>query len=549
MNPAPNLILVGPMGAGKTSIGRRLAERFGLAFVDADQAIVDDVGSSIPAIFEHAGEAGFRAHEKRVLAQLLAGNGQLISTGGGCVLDADNRRHLRKHGFVVYLRVSVASQLSRLQRDKTRPLLQRPDREQVLQEMAVIRDPLYREVADLIIDTDLYSPADATAHAVVKLAAQWQILEPNRMTTSPRSVAVSGDRPYQIHIAPGLLSNGELLAAPIRGRHVLLLSDDNVAPLYLERVRATLLAVRPDLKLAEHILPAGEASKTLDNFAGAIIALASLGATRDACVLALGGGVVGDLAGFAAACWMRGVDCVQLPTTLLAMVDSSVGGKTAVDIPQGKNLVGAFHPPRAVIADTAVLRSLPLRELRAGLAEVIKYGAIRDPLFFQWLQAERQALLAGDDAALAQAIARSCEHKAEIVARDPLEKGERALLNLGHTFGHAIETAQGYGAPGNDNLNHGEAVAVGMVLAAKLSAALGMADAADTEVLRELLQAYGLPTNIPAGLDAETLLAHMRLDKKNIAGRLRLVLWRGVGKAEVVPDVDEAAVLAVLREG
>ena len=369
------------------------------------------------------------------------------------------------------------------------------------------------------------------------------------MTASPRTVAVGGELPYQIHIGPGLLSDASLLGAAIRGRHVLLASDDTVAPLYLARVRDALQTARPELKIGQYVIPAGEASKTLDNFAGAIAALAALGATRDACVLALGGGVVGDLAGFAAACWMRGVDCVQLPTTLLAMVDSAVGGKTAVDIPQGKNLVGAFHPPRAVIADTAALRSLPVRELRAGLAEVIKYGAIRDPLFFQWLQAERAALLAGDDAALAQAIARSCEHKAEIVERDPLEKGERALLNLGHTFGHAIETAQGYGAPGNDNLNHGEAVAVGMVLAARLSAALGMADAADTDTLRELLLAYGLPVRIPAGLEPEGLLAHMRLDKKNIAGRLRLVLWRGIGKAEVVADVDEAAVLAVLRQG
>ncbi|AMJ58604.1 MULTISPECIES: 3-dehydroquinate synthase [Stenotrophomonas] len=369
------------------------------------------------------------------------------------------------------------------------------------------------------------------------------------MTAPTRTVAVGGDHPYQIHIGPGLLAQPQILLGAIRGRHVLLVSDDTVAPLYLAHVRDALLSARPDLKIGQHVIPAGEASKTLDNFAAAITALASLGATRDACVLALGGGVVGDLAGFAAACWMRGVDCVQLPTTLLSMVDSSVGGKTAVDIPQGKNLVGAFHPPRAVVADTSTLRTLPLRELRAGLAEVIKYGAIRDPLFFQWLQAEREALLAGDDGVLAQAIARSCEHKAEIVERDPLEKGERALLNLGHTFGHAIETAQGYGAPGNDNLNHGEAVAVGMVLAARLSAAMGMADAADTDVLRDLLHAYGLPTTIPAGLDAQALLAHMRLDKKNIAGRLRLVLWRGIGKAEVVPDVDEAAVLNVLREG
>jgi 3-dehydroquinate synthase len=369
------------------------------------------------------------------------------------------------------------------------------------------------------------------------------------MTPAPRTVAVGGDTPYTIHIGPNLLGQGALLAQHVRGRHVLLLSDSSVAPLYLAGVTSALRAARPDLLIGELVLPAGEASKTLANFGAAITALASLGATRDACVMALGGGVAGDLAGFAAACWMRGVDCVQLPTSLLAMVDSSVGGKTAVDIPEGKNLVGAFHPPRAVIADTAALRTLPPRELRAGLAEVIKYGAIGDPLFFRWLQAEHAALLAGDDAALAQAIARSCEHKAEIVARDPLEKGERALLNLGHTFGHAIETEQGYGAPGNDNLNHGEAVAVGMVLAARLSARLGMSSEADTDQLRDLLLRYELPVEIPAGLAPDALLARMRLDKKNLAGRLRLVLWRGIGHAEVVADVDEADVLAVLASG
>lgn len=369
------------------------------------------------------------------------------------------------------------------------------------------------------------------------------------MTPAPRTVAVGGDTPYTIHIGPNLLGQGALLAQHVRGRHVLLLSDSSVAPLYLAGVKSALLDARPDLLIGEMVLPAGEASKTLANFGAAITALASLGATRDACVMALGGGVAGDLAGFAAACWMRGVDCVQLPTSLLAMVDSSVGGKTAVDIPEGKNLVGAFHPPRAVIADTAALRTLPPRELRAGLAEVIKYGAIGDPLFFRWLQAEHAALLAGDDAALAQAIARSCEHKAEIVARDPLEKGERALLNLGHTFGHAIETEQGYGAPGNDNLNHGEAVAVGMVLAARLSARLGMSSEADTDQLRDLLLRYELPVEIPAGLAPDALLARMRLDKKNLAGRLRLVLWRGIGHAEVVADVDEADVLTVLATG
>ena len=366
------------------------------------------------------------------------------------------------------------------------------------------------------------------------------------MSGTLRIVEVGGQHPYSIVIGPDLLADGVALSRHVRGRHVLLASDSTVAPLYVARVREALHAARPDLQVGTFVIPAGEASKTLSNFSAAIEALASLGATRDACLFALGGGVVGDLAGFAAACWMRGVDCVQLPTTLLSMVDSSVGGKTAVDIPQGKNLVGAFHPPRAVFADIATLRTLPARELRAGLAEVIKYGAIRDPLFLEWLEVERGKLLAGDEAALATAIARSCEHKAEIVERDPLERGERALLNLGHTFGHAIETEQGYGSPHNDNLNHGEAVAVGMVLAARLSAALGMSSTADTERLTALLTAYGLPTAIPAGLSPEALLGRMRLDKKNLAGRLRLVLWRGIGRAEVVPDVDENAVRAVL---
>ena len=360
-------------------------------------------------------------------------------------------------------------------------------------------------------------------------------------------IAVGGAAPYAIDIGPGLLADGAALAAPLRGRQALIATDSHVAPLYADAVRDALLAARPDARVATFVLPAGEASKTLAGFGDAIDALAALGATRDACVYALGGGVVGDLAGFAAACWMRGIDCVQLPTTLLAMVDSSVGGKTAVDIPQGKNLVGAFHPPRAVLADTSVLATLPARELRAGLAEVIKYGAIIDADFLHWLDANGTGLLAGDDALLAEAIARSCAHKAAITERDPFEHGERALLNFGHTFGHAIEAEQGYGAPGNDNLNHGEAVAVGMVLAARLSATLGMAPVADADALHGLLQRFELPVALPTGLDDHALLARMRLDKKAQASGLRFVLWNGAGKAQVVAGVAEDAVLAVLQ--
>ena len=362
------------------------------------------------------------------------------------------------------------------------------------------------------------------------------------------TVEVGGAHPYRIGIGAGLLTDTAALAGRWRGRHALVVSDSNVAPRYADALEAALAEAKPGARIARFVLPAGEGAKTLGNFGACIDALAELGATRDACVFALGGGVVGDLAGFAAACWMRGVDCVQLPTTLLAMVDSSVGGKTAVDIPAGKNLVGAFHPPRAVLADTATLRTLPPRELRAGLAEVVKYGAIIDAPFLDWLDAHADALLAMDDAALTEAIARSCAHKAAITQRDPFEHGERALLNFGHTFGHAIETEQAAASGGEygTGLNHGEAVAVGMVLAVRLSAQLGMAPEADAARLQALLQRFGLPTHLPAGLDPAALLARMRLDKKAASDGLRFVLGDGAGRARVVAGVDEDAVLQVL---
>ena len=364
------------------------------------------------------------------------------------------------------------------------------------------------------------------------------------MTTGGmRRIEVGGERPYTIHVGPGLLQDGAALAAQVRGRHALLVSDGNVAPLYAGRVAGALAAHGVARPLQSVVAP-GEAAKSLDGFAGLLRELAEAGATRDACVFALGGGVVGDLAGFAAACWMRGIDVVQLPTSLLAMVDSSVGGKTAIDLPQGKNLVGAFHPPRAVFADTTTLRTLPDRELRAGLAEVVKYGAIMDASFLDWLDANAEALLARDDAALAEAIARSCRHKAAIVERDPREHGQRALLNFGRTFAHAIEAEQGYAAAAA--LNHGEAVAVGMVLAARLSAALGRATGADADRLQALLERFGLDTRLPAGLDPLALLARMRLDKKAAADGLRFVLWEGPGQARIVAGIPDNQVLSIL---
>jgi 3-dehydroquinate synthase len=345
-----------------------------------------------------------------------------------------------------------------------------------------------------------------------------------------------GARAYEVQVGAGLLDSPRL-AALVPGAQAFVLSDSNVAPRYLSRVQRALAGKQ----VQAFTIPAGEQEKSLARFGEAMQALAGFGASRDVTVLALGGGVVGDLAGFAAACWMRGVRFVQLPTTLLAMVDSSVGGKTAVDLAQGKNLVGAFHQPAAVLADLETLSTLPARELRAGLAEVVKAAAIADAAFFDWLEAHAEALLARYEALLEHAIATSIAYKAGVVARDEHERGERMLLNFGHTFGHAIETEQGYGG-----LLHGEAVAVGMVLAATLSTQLGRAPAADGQRLHALLTRLGLPTALPAGLAAPALLARMRLDKKALSGVPRLVLWQGIGRAEVVHDVPEAALLRVL---
>lgn len=344
-------------------------------------------------------------------------------------------------------------------------------------------------------------------------------------------------RDYPVWIGTGLLADSALWRSRIRGRHVLVVSNTTVAPLYLDIVAKGL----EGLSWSSWIMDDGETHKTFANVGKALEALAGMGATRDACVLALGGGVVGDLAGFAAACWMRGIDFIQMPTTLLSMVDSSVGGKTGVNLPAGKNLAGAFHQPRAVVADIDLLRTLPQREYRAGLAEVVKGAAIGDEPFFAWLEAHADALDAREPQALVEAIARKCRYKAGVVARDETEQGERALLNLGHTFGHALETAGNY-----SEILHGEGVAIGMVLAARLSERLGMSSTDDTLRLVALLQRLGLPTEPSRAHAASRVLDLMRLDKKNTAGTLRLILWRGIGRAEIVGGVAGDDVLGVL---
>ncbi|MCU0757399.1 MAG: 3-dehydroquinate synthase [Xanthomonadales bacterium] len=341
------------------------------------------------------------------------------------------------------------------------------------------------------------------------------------------------ERAYPIRIGSGLLSDAAALQAAIPARQVLILSNEVVAAHYLERVTTALA----DRQLSVCVLPDGEIQKSWDNAGKVLAALAEMKARRDALLVALGGGVIGDLGGFCAALWMRGIGFVQLPTTLLAMVDSSVGGKTAVNLPQGKNLVGAFWQPRAVLADLDTLATLPEREYRAGLAEVVKYGAIGDVEFFEWLETHATALLARVPAVVAEAVERSCRHKAGVVLRDEREEGERALLNFGHTFGHALEAHGAY-----TRYLHGEAVAIGMVMAARVSAALGLAPAVDAERLARLLGGFGLPLTRPADLSHAALIDWMLLDKKNRAGELRLVLWHGLGRAFLRPV--ELSVLA-----
>jgi len=344
-----------------------------------------------------------------------------------------------------------------------------------------------------------------------------------------------GERAYPIYIGRGLLAQAALVRPHVAGRQVLIVTNETVAPLYLVEGRALFDGYQCETV----ILPDGEQYKTLEVLNLIFDVLLKKRCDRRVTLVALGGGVIGDMTGFAAACYQRGVPFIQIPTTLLAQVDSSVGGKTGVNHPLGKNMIGAFHQPRCVLIDTDTLRTLPDRELSAGLAEVIKYGLIRDYEFFAWLEENMAALVQRDPVKLAEAIERSCRNKAEIVAADEREGGVRALLNLGHTFGHAIETGMGYGA-----WLHGEAVGAGIYMAADLSQRLGWLTRADVERIETLLQRAGLPARGPHTLKLDEMLALMAVDKKAQDGQIRLVLLRTLGAGVITADYNPA----LLRE-
>lgn len=348
-----------------------------------------------------------------------------------------------------------------------------------------------------------------------------------------------GERSYPIYIGEGLLDQPELLVNHVSGKQVCIVTDDTVAPLYLEQVKGLL----PEHEVISVVLPTGEAYKTWSTLQQIFDALLAHRHDRRTTLVALGGGVIGDMTGFAAACYQRGVDFVQIPTTLLSQVDSSVGGKTGINHPAGKNMIGAFYQPKAVLIDTQTLKTLPDREVSAGLAEIIKYGLIRDSAFLGWLEENMSGLRALEPGLVTRAIARSCAIKAEIVGADEREGGIRAILNLGHTFGHAIEAHQGYGA-----WLHGEAVGAGMVMALTMSSQLGWISQGELERGIRLIRAAGLPIAPPSTMTPENFLRLMAVDKKVMDGQLRLVLLRGLGDALVTADYGSDALHDTLEK-
>ena len=538
-----SVVLVGMMGAGKTSVGKRLAARLGLPFADADAEIEAGAQLTISEIFERFGELYFREGERKVIARLLNGGPLVLATGGGAFMNATTRQNIARHGVSIWLKPTFDTLLARVRKKANRPLLKTADPEQTLRRLLEERTPTYA-LADLTIES-IDGSHETVVDAILR-RLNGTLGDSGEVQAARRKVEVPlGARGYSILIGPGLLDEaGAEIATIAPGVHCAIVTDSRVAPLYLDRLKASL--DQAGLRSTPIICPSGEATKSYAEFARVCDALIESRIERRDVVIALGGGVIGDLAGFCAASLRRGVRLVQVPTTLLAQVDSSVGGKTGINSRHGKNLVGAFHQPSLVLADTLCLDTLSERDFRAGYAEVVKYGLIGDRGFFEFLESNWRDAFAGGPAR-AEAVALSCAAKARVVAADETEQGERALLNLGHTFGHALERLTGYDSA---RLVHGEAVAIGAVAAFRLSRDLGLCPGQDATRVEAHLKAVGLPTRmreIPGfTARAEDILAAMRQDKKVERGRLTFILARAVGESFVARDVDEASVSAFL---
>lgn len=540
-----SIVLVGMMGCGKTSAGRRLAERLGLPFVDADHEIEAAHQMTISEIFARYGEPYFRDGERRVMARLLASGPNVIATGGGAFMNEQTRARIADGGISVWLNAEFDLLMKRVRRRPTRPLLQTPDPEGTLRRLMDERYPVYAK-ADVAVEA-----RDAHYDVVVEdvmSALETYLASPDvAPQVAPEIVRVDlAQRSYDIVIGDGLIAQaGARISALAPKAACFIVTDENVARAHLPALQKSLDAA--GVRHGSIVVPPGEGTKRYEWFERCCEAIIGAKIERGDFVVALGGGVVGDLAGFAAASVRRGVRFVQIPTTLLSQVDSSVGGKTGINSAHGKNLIGAFYQPSLVLADTAALATLPEREFRAGYAEVAKYGLIDAPDFFAWLEQNWRAVFAGGPARI-QAIARSCASKAAVVARDETEQGDRALLNLGHTFGHAFERLVNYDGA---RLVHGEGVAIGMACAFRFSVQRGFCAGQEAERVAAHLRTVGLPTRIAeipgwsAGPDA--ILDAMYQDKKVSQGSLTFILARGIGQSFIAKGVDPADVRAFLE--
>ena len=553
-----SIVLVGLMGCGKSSTGRCLARRLGLDFVDADCEIEYAHRMSISEIFERHGEAYFRAGERRVMARLLGEGPKVIATGGGSFLNEQTRAQIAASGISLWLKAEIDVLWRRVRRRSHRPLLKTEDPEATLRALMDQRYPVYGRADVTVISRDGPHEAvveDALAALEFHLRFSPEVpLDAKSAPVPPPAPCASQDsgstnsepahrvpvdlpgRDYVIEIGAGLLETaGARIARLAPGAACAIVTDDNVSHHHLATLEAS-LAEAGIRHVSVKVRP-GEASKSYAVFEEVCDAILAAKLERGDLVLALGGGVVGDLAGFAAASVRRGMRFIQMPTSLLAQVDSSVGGKTGINSAHGKNLIGAFHQPALVLADSRVLETLPKRELAAGYAEIVKWALIGDAPFFDWLDANRADVFAGGPAR-DQAIATACAGKAGVVMRDEREAGERALLNLGHTFGHAFERLTHYDGT---RLVHGEGVAIGLACAFRFSHGLGLCAAADVERVEAHLHACGLPTRIAdiPGFDAgaEAILEAMAQDKKVERGALTFILVRGIGQAFVAKSI------------
>ncbi len=520
------IVLVGFMAAGKTTVGRVLATRLGLPFVDTDALIERHAGASVATVFEQGGEAAFRELERDVVAEVLAGPDAVVALGGGALGDPGTCTAL-EWATVVHLDVSFTEALRRSGGTGDRPMLALGDPKALYDD----RQSAYGRVADLRVATDGKTPGEVADEVAAQVGAAKE--------AGPRRIGVSlGRRSYEVVVGTDLVANLRDYLPPLAGAEKAFF----VTHPSLQDLASGAVSSLRDAGLEVHGLsfPEGEASKSLATAAGLYERLAELGAHRHDLIVGFGGGVVTDVAGFVASTYARGLSVAYVPTTLLAQVDAAIGGKTAVNLPQGKNLVGTIHQPVAVVCDVDLLDTLPDDELVSGLAEVVKHGLIADGDLLVYLGAHTKEILARDKEALTEIVARSVAVKASIVASDERDTGARAALNYGHTFAHAIEHSSGFGS-----FRHGEAVALGMMAAAYVARKLGRIDDEAVEIHRRVLAALGLPTS--ARLSLEELEGAWRLDKKYRHG-VRFVLLAGVGKPEPGIAVERETLARALEE-